>query len=167
MLDNKLIQKFIHFSTAHEVENDMDLNEAAEFLDQLDDEIKTKIFVKDQEEKLSQPHGKFQWILTKTQPVYKYGLASAFAILLAVLIINKDPQQTFSLQKGFSATQLSDQAVTLLKKEHKQSSELIPLQKSVERVLNRILVSADVKDMSVSAHVISTGIPGAWVLPGK
>ncbi len=167
MLDNKLIQKFIHFSTAHEVENDMDLNEAAEFLDQLDDEIKTKIFVKDQEEKLSQPHGKFQWILTKTQPVYKYGLASAFAILLAVLIINKDPQQTFSLQKGFSATQLSDQAVTLLKKEHKQSSELIPLQKSVERVLNRILVSADVKDISVSAHVISTGIPGAWVLPGN
>ena len=44
MLDNKLIQKFIHFSTAHEVENDMDLNEAAEFLDQLDDEIKAKIF---------------------------------------------------------------------------------------------------------------------------
>ena len=167
MLDNKLIQKFIHFSTAHEVENDMDLNEAAEFLDQLDDEIKTKIFVKDQEEKLSQPHGKFQWILTKTQPVYKYGLASAFAILLAVLIINKDPHQTFSLQKGFSATQLSDQAVTLLKKGHKQSSEIIPLQKSVERVLNRILVSADVKDISVSAHVISTGIPGAWVLPGN
>ena len=46
MLDNKLIQKFIHFSTAQEVENDMGLNEAAEFLDQLDDEIKTKIFVK-------------------------------------------------------------------------------------------------------------------------
>ena len=167
MLDNKLIQKFIHFSTAHEVENDMDLNEAAEFLDQLDDEIKTKIFVKDQEEKLSQPHGKFQWILTKTQPVYKYGLASAFAILLAVLIINKDPHQTFSLRKGFSATQLSDQAVTLLKMEHKQSSEIIPFQKLVERVLNRILVSADVKDLSVSAHVISTGTPGAWVLPGN
>ena len=140
MLDNKLLEKFIHFSTANEVENDMDLNEAAEFLDQLDDEIKAKIFFKDQEEKQSLPRGRFQWILTKTQPVYKYGLASALV-------------------------QLSDQAITLLKKGHKQSLEILPLQKSVDRVLNRILVAADVKDRSVSARVISTGIPGAWVLP--
>ena len=167
MLDNKLIQKFIHFSTAQEVENDMDLNEAAEFLDKLDDEIKTKIFVKDQEEKLSKSHGMFQWILTKTQPVYKYGLASAFALLIAVLIINKDPYPTFSLQKGFSAAQLTEQAITLLKKGHKQSSEIIPLQKLVDRILNRVLVSADLKDISTSAHVISTGTPGAWVLPGN
>jgi len=167
MFDDKLIQNSIHFSTAHAIENDMDLNEAAEFLDQLDDEIKTKIFVKDREEELNQSRGKFQWILTKTQPIYKYGLASAFAVLIAVLIINKDPHRTFSLQKGFSATQLSDQAVTLLKKGHKQSSEITPLQKSVDRVFNRILVSADVKNISVSAHVISTGAPGAWALPGN
>ena len=165
MLDNKLLEKFIHFSTANEVENDMDLNEAAEFLDQLDDEIKAKIFFKDQEEKQSLPRGRFQWILTKTQPVYKYGLASVFAILIAVLIINKEPKPIFFLQKGFNAVQLSDQAITLLKKGHKQSLKILPLQKSVDRVLNRILVAADVKDRSVSARVISTGIPGAWVLP--
>ena len=165
MLDNKLLEKFIHFSTANEVENDMDLNEAAEFLDQLDDEIKAKIFFKDQEEKQSLPRGRFQWMLTKTQPVYKYGLASVFAILIAVLIINKEPKPTFFLQKGFNAVQLSDQAITLLKKGHKQSLEILPLQKSVDRVLNRILVAADVKDRFVSARVISTGIPGAWVLP--
>ncbi|MDP6684774.1 MAG: M48 family metalloprotease [Candidatus Marinimicrobia bacterium] len=164
MLDHKLLEKFFHFSTAKEVENNMDLNEAAEFLDQLDDVIKEKIFVKDKEEKQSQSQGGFQWIMTKTQPVYKYGLASVFAILIAVLIINKEPQPTFSLPKGFNSVQLSDQAITLLKKEHKQSSENLPLQKTINRVLNRIMNVAEMKDQAISAHVISTGVPGAWVL---
>lgn len=165
MLDHKLIEKIIHFSTAIEVENEMDLNEAAELLDQLDDEIKEKIFVKDKKEKQSRSQGRFQWILTNTQPVYKYGLASVFAVLFAVLIINKEPQPDFSLQKGFNAVQLSNQTITLLKKEHKQSTEILLQQKTVNRVLDRILNAADVKDISVSAHVISTGTPGAWVLP--
>jgi len=163
MLNNKLIEKIIHVSAAKDIENNMDLNEAAEFLDQLDDEIKEKIFVK--EEKQNRAPSGLEWILTKTQPMYKYGVAAAMAVLVAVLYINKDTQSSFSISKGFNDEQLSSQTVMLLKKEHKQSKDIVALQDRVDKVLKRVMSVADIDDKFVTAHVISTGGPGAWVLP--
>jgi tetratricopeptide (TPR) repeat protein len=165
MLDKKILEKFIHFSVAKDVESEMDLNEAAEFLDHLDDEIKSKIFVKDQQEKENQSMGGIDWILSKTKPIYRYGFASAFALVLAVLMFKQKPNPSFTLSPGFNSNQLSQQAITLLKETHGQSNENLPYQNLVDRVLNRLVHAANMANESVSAEVISTGEPGAWVLP--
>ena len=163
MLDNKLIEKIIHVSAANDIENNMDLNEAAEFLDQLDEEIKEKIFVKD--EKQNQTPIGLEWVLAKTQPMFKYGVVAAMAVLVAVLYVNKGTQASFSISRGFNDEQLSSQTVMLLKKEHKQSKDIVVLQNRVDKVLTRLMSVAGIDDKSITAHVISTGEPGAWVLP--
>ncbi len=163
MLDNKLIEKIIHVSAANDIENNMDLNEAAEFLDQLDEEIKEKIFVKD--EKQNQAPVGLEWVLAKTQPMFKYGVVAAMAVLVAVLYVNKGTQASFSISRGFNDEQLSSQTVMLLKKEHKQSKDIVVLQNRVDKVLTRLMSVAGIDDKSITAHVISTGEPGAWVLP--
>ncbi len=165
MLDKKILEKIIHFSTANEVEENMNLNVAAEFLDDLDNELKEKIFIKDREDKQSEKWGGVNWLLTKAQPIYKYGFASVMAGLVALMLFNKEPNDPFSLQKGFNAVQLSKQTISILKKEYKQSKKIKILQRKVDRVIERILHAANMNDVSIAAHVISTGEPGAWVLP--